>query len=93
MILSPEEKASALNNARVAFLAYQDSLRRMGAVGRIVVGLDPDREPHLQFWARSVMNEPGGIPVPVTVVGFASGIDALAALCDEAGSRKRRGEA
>lgn len=84
MSLDPEAKAAAIEQARRAFVAHQDSLRRLGAIGQIVVGINPEEPPHRQFWARAMIGRTDSMPAPVQVVGFSSGIDALAELVERA---------
>ena len=83
--IDPEERAANVEAARRAFARYTDSLRRLGAVGEIGVGYDDQRPPTARWWARCVIGSPLALrPRPLLVEGHASGLDALAALCDRA---------
>lgn len=90
-LLDPhEERPGALAAAQAAFDRYQTDLRRLGAIGEIGVGYDPDAAVLTRWWARCSLRRPPGAPVPLMVQGHASGFDALGALVDAAATWQAR---
>lgn len=94
MVTTPEtrlddvERPAVLSEAQRAFTRLQDELRRLGAVGEIGVGYDPERPIPERWWARCVQG-PVTDPRPLLAQGFPSGFDALKALVELA-HRPRR---
>ena len=86
---SNEQRRAAESDAQRAFGRSESTLRRLGALGEIAVGLDPSKPEPTRWWARCVVG-PLTRPTELLVEGFGSGLDALGALCELAGRPRQQ---
>lgn len=83
MTLLPGESEQIVADARRAVARHEPELRRLGAVGEVQIGVDPERPTWEQWWARCAVRPRALDPAtPLLAEGYKTAAEALGALVD-----------
>jgi hypothetical protein len=80
--LDPAERQLAVVDAERAKARHEPDLRRLGAIGVIGIGLDPEQPTWRQWWARCLIGRTDTAPTPLLAQGYGTASEAMGALVE-----------